>query len=260
METVGPVLDAIELSEKRHQAWMLKTHPEVAGFHQEPSLVGGNNFYEVVDYIRNPKPDDRKKKTLGVPDKWLHIGLDSIRADNNGQAQVIHELKSIRGLFHGDNMDFRKHSKNCNIYLYGQNGVGKSMLLTGLFNDILDQGVRGLKVEGVMMMNRLIEGNKEGGPTNRYLEQVIASDVLFIDDFDKINPTLYAMSTLFSIINSRYEKLLPTFITCNFSLGELAKGVTAKGGDQALITSIIERIYEDCYIMQLKGCTIRKPR
>lgn len=61
--------------------------------------------------------------------------------------------------------------------------------------------------------------------------------VLFLDDFGMVKPTDWALQTLYTIINNRYENLKKTVFTSNFSLSEVAK---IYGDDR--ITSRIERM------------------
>ena len=60
--------------------------------------------------------------------------------------------------------------------------------------------------------------------------------------------TCWVGETFYSIINTRYERMLPTFFSSNLSLPELAE----KMGDR-----IASRIAEMCQIIKLSGKDLR---
>jgi len=70
---------------------------------------------------------------------------------------------------------------------------------------------------------------------NKYSEALF----LVLDDLGSEKPTEFVMTTLYLIINRRYEALRPTVITSNFDLGTMADRL---GDDR--ITSRIEREYK----------------
>ena len=74
----------------------------------------------------------------------------------------------------------------------------------------------------------------------------LASDtgVLVIDDFGVEKLSDWVVETFYLIINSRYEQMLPTIFTSNYSLGEIAE----RYGDR-----IPSRIAEMCNVVELSG-------
>lgn len=57
--------------------------------------------------------------------------------------------------------------------------------------------------------------------TDAVMNKYLNAHFLVIDDFITTRPTDWVMDTLYHLVNHRYEYLLRTVITCNYSLEEL---------------------------------------
>ena len=68
--------------------------------------------------------------------------------------------------------------------------------------------------------------------------------MLIIDDLGKEQCTDWSISTLYSIMNDRYENMLPTIITTNYNSEDLARALTPKGYDNYKAKAIISRLKE----------------
>ena len=68
--------------------------------------------------------------------------------------------------------------------------------------------------------------------------------LLIVDDLGKEQCTDWSISTLYSIINERYEKMLPTIITTNYNIDDLIRALTPKGYDNLKAKAIISRLRE----------------
>ena len=69
-------------------------------------------------------------------------------------------------------------------------------------------------------------------------------DLLIVDDLGKEQCTEWSVSTLYSILNDRYEDMKPTIITTNYNADELVRALTPKGGDGTKARAIISRLRE----------------
>ena len=69
-------------------------------------------------------------------------------------------------------------------------------------------------------------------------------DLLIVDDLGKEQCTEWSVSTLYSILNDRYEDMKPTIITTNYNADELVRALTPKGGDCTKARAIISRLRE----------------
>ena len=66
------------------------------------------------------------------------------------------------------------------------------------------------------------------------------ADFLFIDDLDKINATADSKKLIYSIINDRYDRVLPTIISANSSVDVLDE----KYFEEPTVSRLIERSVE----------------
>ena len=65
------------------------------------------------------------------------------------------------------------------------------------------------------------------------------------------------MSTLYSILNDRYEDMKPTIVTTNYNTDALAAALTPKGFDDTKIVAIISRLREVSKVMTMAWEDIR---
>ena len=65
------------------------------------------------------------------------------------------------------------------------------------------------------------------------------------------------MSTLYSIMNDRYEAMKPTIITTNYNVDRLISALTPKGFDNMKIVAIISRLRETNKVMTMAWEDIR---
>ena len=76
-------------------------------------------------------------------------------------------------------------------------------------------------------------------------------DLLIIDDLGKEQCTDWSMSTLYSILNDRYEDMKPTIVTTNYNADGLVKALAPKGYDDTKIVAIISRLREVSTVMTM---------
>lgn len=69
-------------------------------------------------------------------------------------------------------------------------------------------------------------------------------DLLIIDDLGKEQCSDWSMSTLYSILNDRYEDMKPVIVTTNYGAEDLIRALTPRGFDNGKIVTIISRLRE----------------
>lgn len=148
-------------------------------------------------------------------------------------------------------------SKGYGIYIYGACGVGKTHLIACMVNELIN------KMHSVIITN-LSEISKKirtiyntRGNEEEFLKELTTVEFLFIDDFgtemvQKGGEDNFLQEKIFDIVNSRYNNLLPTIYTSNYSLQEL---ITARG----IAEKTIDRVAETSKaILKLEGVNFRK--
>ncbi|MGB4439337.1 MAG: ATP-binding protein [Sedimentibacter sp.] len=131
------------------------------------------------------------------------------------------------------------------LYIEGTNGTGKTHLAAAISLQLINKGVPVVCKTSIELLDdikRAFDANK----TNEF--EVISVykqvDLLIIDDLGKEQCTDWSMSTLYSILNDRYEDMKPTIITTNYNEDSLIKNMTPKGSDNEKIVAIISRLRE----------------
>ena len=78
--------------------------------------------------------------------------------------------------------------------------------------------------------------------------------LLIIDDMGKEPPTEWAISTVYNIINGRYEAYLPTIVTTNYNTESLIARMTPRDtSDSTTAQATIDRLMEMCMAITLTG-------
>lgn len=135
------------------------------------------------------------------------------------------------------------------LFIYGPCGSGKTILAAAMLFEKLRQDyftnneitVRFCTVETTFDTLRK-EINQT--PDTSFFDDLMNCDLLVLDDLGTDKPTDWVLTTLYRLINHRYEYKKDTIITSNKSLKELAE---LFGDDR--ITSRIERM---CKIVKKK--------
>ena len=84
-----------------------------------------------------------------------------------------------------------------------------------------------------------------------------ATDLLIIDDLGKEQCSDWSMTTLYAILNDRYEDMKPTIVTTNYSADDLVKALTPRGYDDSKIVAIISRLKETSTVLTLAWADYR---
>ena len=142
--------------------------------------------------------------------------------------------------------NFKKYSaQGKGLYLEGPCGTGKTHLAIAIALAIINTGVPVIcktSIDILSDIKRCYERNSEV-TEEEVLEAYKTVDLLIIDDLGKEQVTEWSVHVLYSILNERYEALLPTIITTNYNTTALAEKLSAKG-DAETATAIISRFVE----------------
>ena len=142
--------------------------------------------------------------------------------------------------------NFKRYSaQGKGLYLEGPCGTGKTHLAIAIALAIINTGVPVIcktSIDILSDIKRCYERNSEV-TEEEVLEAYKNVDLLIIDDLGKEQVTEWSVPVLYSILNERYEALLPTIITTNYNTTALAEKLSAKG-DAETATAIISRFVE----------------
>lgn len=174
----------------------------------------------------------------GIKKRYLSRTIDSfsVTAENKRSFEVATDyIKNFREYF----------AQGKGLYLEGPCGTGKTHLAIAIALAIINTGVPVICKTSIDILGdikRCYERNSEV-TEEEVLEAYKTVDLLIIDDLGKEQVTEWSVPVLYSILNERYEALLPTIITTNYNTTALAEKLSAKG-DAETATAIISRFVE----------------
>ena len=154
----------------------------------------------------------------------------------------------------------RETRRKPSLFICGDLGTGKTHLAAAMANEIIENG-RPVKYATFTQMTQEIraafysESKETEAETVRKYK---TAALLFLDDLGKEKATEWSLAKLFELIDSRYSNGLPTVITSNYTLDQLADRLTPPGSDKTTAEAIIDRLWEDCQQVQINGQSWRR--
>lgn len=117
------------------------------------------------------------------------------------------------------------------LIITGPVGVGKTHLAAAILKTAFAKGIPGAMVSIPSLLAEIRKGIREG-EGNGLAEKVATRFFVVMDDLGAEKTTEWVQEELYIIINSRYEKKLPTVITTNCSFKELVEKVGERVADR----------------------------
>ncbi|MBR1625557.1 MAG: ATP-binding protein [Bacteroidales bacterium] len=142
--------------------------------------------------------------------------------------------------------DHLNTGKNLIIAGSGCVGTGKTHLACAVAQRVMELGVPAKFINVVSMISEIKE--------NFSVKNFTDIELLIIDDLGKENGTDWVKETVYSIINKRYEKMLPTVITTEKTIEAMTSHYEDKG------KAILSRICESFRFIELNGEDYRRRR
>lgn len=133
-------------------------------------------------------------------------------------------------------LEFVEQEIEHNVLLYGDNGMGKSMLMNLAMKDYLHKGFEVYVIDFRHLVKEYTKSWRDDGK----LAQIIKSDYLAIDDLGKefqggdVSKEL-AATALDYVLRYRFQRKLSTWMTFNMTLSEIGPSYTEH------IASLIKR-------------------
>lgn len=152
--------------------------------------------------------------------------------------------------------DTQLQEKN-GLFFTGAIGTGKTHLAAAIANALRDHGRAVVFATGIDLLEMIKETFEKGGQ-ERLMRTYKRADLLVIDDLGKEQPTQWALTKLYQIVNARYEDMRPIVVTTNYSREELVKRLTPKGEDSITAAATVDRLLEMCYQVPTEGASHRQ--
>jgi DNA replication protein DnaC len=137
----------------------------------------------------------------------------------------------------------------------GPNGTGKTHMAAAIANHLLNRGIAAICMAERDLLGRIKRAYSHGGccDESAVLELYKSAKLLIIDDMGKEKPSEWTLSTLYAIIDGRYERAMPLIATTNYGAKGLVKRLTPAGGDETTAEAIVDRLAEMCESMVMGG-------
>ena len=150
--------------------------------------------------------------------------------------------------------DYEEMKKeNIGLLFYGSVGSGKTYLACSIANALIEQYQVGVKIRNfAQIINELQKGGFDIDK-NAYIESLVNTSVLILDDLGIERDTSYAKEQVYNIVNNRYLKQKPTIFTTNLSYDTILNCTESVEHQR-----IYSRIVEMCIPVMVVGEDFRK--
>lgn len=175
------------------------------------------------------------KKESGISDRYKDASFDTCKTNENESFDIAFN----RCKKYCENSD-EILKKGYGIYLWGDKGTGKTHLTACMANELTNQ-CKNVLFTNFFEISRTIRATFKGkGNEIDVINKIANIDFLFIDDLGtekvtKENEDTWLQEKVYEIINIRYNNMLPTIFTSNYSLQELVQ-------ERGLMDKTVDRI------------------
>jgi DNA replication protein DnaC len=134
------------------------------------------------------------------------------------------------------------------LVISGTKGTGKTHMAAAIANEIMSRGTAVICMTERNLLGRIKQAYSPAGRADENAVRAMYERVplLAIDDLGKEKATEWTLSTLYAIIDARYERAMPLIVTTNYGARGLAERLTPKGEDKTTADAILDRLSEMC--------------
>lgn len=211
----------------------------------------------------NLKFRERVKEAIrssGLTERSLRQTFDNFQLHSDNRNAYAVCAAFARDLEHKlPNLDRPNPGRN-GLLLIGPFGTGKTHLSFAIANALL---MRGTPVIAMTALELLAKIRRTYSLDNLQEDEVLDAyctvPLLVLDDLGKEKSSLWTASMLYSIIDRRYNAMLPTIVTSNYNAEGLVERLTPSDShDRTTALATVDRLAEMCDVVTLTGPSWRR--
>ena len=140
------------------------------------------------------------------------------------------------------------------FFFFGSKGTGKTHISAAIANALLEKGKAVICMTERNIFDKIRKTYCEYGGDELAVRVTFERvPLLIIDDLGKEKPSEWTLSTLYAIVDGRYENALPTIVTTNYNFDELVKKLTPPKSDTTTAEAVLDRLQEMCQVIEMTG-------
>ncbi len=176
----------------------------------------------------------RKFKRIGIDKRFWVLPKFHVESGNKKAWEVVNK--------------FIKNRDGKGIFLFGPAGTGKTHLVAKIAQET-DLATKFIKMPKLLLQLRSNFNTSSSWENADTINKLASQELLIIDDLGAEKTSDWVEETIYLLIDERYGKELPTILTSNYSLSDIAKRV----GDR-----VASRITEMCRIVEINTSDKRR--
>lgn len=143
------------------------------------------------------------------------------------------------------------------LYYIGGVGAGKTSEASAVAKSFVWAGYSVVFATSLAMLDAIRASYD--GKSGAGIDKFVSADLLVLDDLGKENANSWALATLFQVLNGRYENLLPTIFTSQYTIDALGRRMS-RNGERESAQAIVSRISQVSEVVNLGSADRRRGR
>lgn len=107
------------------------------------------------------------------------------------------------------------------LFIHGPVGTGKTYNASAVATTLALAGRGVVMTSALRILSDVQDTYSTGESAKRELDRYLSCEILVLDDLGKESASRWSVMTLFDIVNTRYESMLSTIYTSQYSLESL---------------------------------------